>query len=242
VYNLLKVSLSCLLLWGCAYQIASEPATASKTTTYRATYSFSLSVKRSEEASRRYGPQRIETVSSNREDYRYYFADEMVGVLWAFRGTQMAFSLENKTEHAIKIPWDQAAFIDESGHTHRVMHAGVEFDNREKPQAPSVVAPKGLLRDIVAPTDYVHRREGTRHPGDGWEEKGLLPDFVVHVTSQKGEYATFADFENAAKSKVGKTIQVLLPLKIGDVVNDYIFTFRIDSVNAYEEAGQGEGA
>jgi hypothetical protein len=238
VYKLLKVSLCCLLLGGCTHQVTREPSTAHRATTYRATYSFSLSVKRPEEASQRYGPQEVETVSSNEEDYRYYFEDGMARVLWAFRGTQMAFSLENKTEHSIKIPWDQAAFIDESGRGHRVMHAGVKFDDREKPQAPSVVVPKGLLKDIVAPTDYVHWREGTRHAADGWEEKCLLPDFDVHGSSLKGGYATFADFESAAKAKVGKTIQVLLPLEIGDVVNDYIFAFRIDSANAFEEAGQ----
>jgi hypothetical protein len=238
VYKLLKVSLCCLLLGGCTHQVTKEPSTAHRATTYRATYSFSLSVKRPEEALQRYGPQRIETVSSNQEDYRYYFEDGMVGVLWAFRGTQMAFSLENKTEHSIRVPWDQAAFIDESGRSHRVMHAGVTFDDREKPQAPSVVVPMGLLKDLIAPTDYVRRRERTGYAAGRWEEKCLLPDFDFHGPSLKGEYATFADFENGAKSKVGKTIQVLLPLEIGDVVNDYIFAFRIDSAHAFEEAGQ----
>lgn len=154
----------------------------------------------------------------------------------------MAFSLENKTEQSIKIPWDEAAFIDESGRSHRVMHAGVKFDDREKPQAPSVVVPRGLLKDIVAPTDYVHWREGTKQTAGRWEEKCLLPDFVFHGSSLKGEYATFADFENAATSKVGKTIQVLLPLEIEEVVNGYVFTFQIDSAHPFEKAGQqGEG-
>jgi hypothetical protein len=238
VYKLLKVSLCCLLLGGCTHQVAKEPSAAHRATTYRATYSFSLSVKRPAEASLRYGPPKIETVSSNQEDYRYYFEDEMVKVLWAFRGTQMAFSLENKTEHSIKIPWDQAAFIDEAGRSHRVMHAGVTFDDREKPQAPSVVVPNGFLKDIAAPIDYVHRRERTRDAAGRWEQRCLLPDFDVHGSSQKGEYATFTDFENGAKSKVGKTIQVLLPLETGDVLNNYIFAFRIESANAFEEAGQ----
>jgi hypothetical protein len=150
----------------------------------------------------------------------------------------MAFSLENKTEHSIKIPWDEAAFIDESGRSRRVMHAGVKFDDREKPQEASVVVPKGLLKDIVAPTDYVHWREGTKHTAGRWEQKCLLPDFDFHSSSLKGEYATFADFDNAAQSKVGKTIQVLLPLEIEGVVNDYIFTFQIDSADAFEATGK----
>ena len=126
------------------------------------------------------------------------------------------------------------------------MHAGVKFDDREKPQAPSVVVPKRLLKDIVAPTDYVHWREGTKQNAGRWEEKCLLPDFDFHNSPRKGEYATFTDFENAATSKVGKTIQVLLPLEIEGVVSDYIFSFQIDSAHTFEKAGpeaeEGEGS
>jgi hypothetical protein len=236
--TLLKVSLCCLLLGGCTQQITKEPAAARRAATFRARYSFSLSrVERPEKASQRYGPPKIETLSLN-QDYRYSFEDELVRVRWAFRSNQMAFSLENKADHSIQIPWDEAAFVDESGRSHRVMHASVKFADREKPQAPSVVAPKELLEDIVAPTDYVRWVERTRSTAGRWEEESLLPDFDFHSSSLKGEYATFADFENAAKSKVGKTIEILLPLRVEGVVNNYLFTFQIESADAFEEAGR----
>jgi hypothetical protein len=237
--KLLKVFLCCLLLGGCTRQITKEPSADHGATIYRARYSLSLSrVVRPEKASQRYGPPRVETLSP-KLDYRYVFEDDLVRIRWAFRSNQMAFSLENKGEHSIQIPWDEAVFVDESGHSHRVMHASVKFADREKPQPPSIVAPKELLEDIVAPTDYVRRVEGTRSTLGRWEEKSLLPDFDVHSSSLKGEYATFADFETAAKSKVGKTIEILLPLKVEDVVNTYIFAFRIESAEAFEEAGEG---
>jgi len=235
--KLLKVSLCCLLLGGCAHQITKEPSATHRATTYRAKYSFSLSrVERPDKASQRYGPTKIETLPP-KLDYEYLFEDDLVRVQWAFRSNQMAFSLENKAEQSIEIPWDEAAFVDESGRSHRVMHASVQFADREKPQTSSVVAPKQLLEDIVAPTDYVRRVEGTRSTAGGWEEKSLLPDFDVHNSSSTGEYATFADFEAAAASKVGKTIQIRLPLRVEEVVNNYIFTFRIESADAFEEGG-----
>jgi hypothetical protein len=236
--KLVKVSLCCLLLGGCAHQMTEEPVAAHRATIYRARYSFSLSrVERPEEASQRYGPPRIETLSPKMDD-QYLFEDGLVRVRWAFRSNQMAFSLENKGEHPIQIPWDEAAFVDESGRSHRVMHASVKFADREKPQPPSVVAPKHQLEDIVTPTDYVRRVEGTRSTEERWEEKTLLPDFDVHSPSSKGEYATYADFETAAQSKVGKTIEILLPFKVEDVVNNYLFVFRIERAEAFEEAGQ----
>lgn len=238
MHKLLKVSLYCLLLGACTHQITKEPSADRKATTYRARYGFLLScVERPEKASQSYGPPKIETLSA-KLDYQYVFEDELVRVRWAFRSNQMAFSLENKAGHSIQIPWDEAVFVDESGRSHRVMHASVKFADREKPQPPSVVAPKQRLEDIVAPTDYVRWVEETRSAAGRWEEKSLLPDFDLHSSTLKGEYATFADFETAAKSKVGKTIQILLPLKIADVVNNYIFTFQIESADAFEEAGQ----
>jgi hypothetical protein len=238
MYRLLKVSLCCLLLGGCTHQITKEPPADRRATTYRARYGFLLSrVERPEKASQSYGPPKIETLSA-KLDYQYVFEDELIRIRWAFRSNQMAFSLENKAEHSIQIPWDQAAFVDESGRSHRVMHASVKFAEREKSQPPSVVAPKQLLEDIVAPTDYVRWVEGTRSTAGRWEEESLLPDFDLHSSSLKGEYATFADFEAAAKSKVGRTIQILLPLKVEDLVNNYIFTFQIESADAFEEAGQ----
>jgi len=241
MYKVLKVFLCCLLLGGCTHQNTKEPSAARRTTTYRARYSFSLSrVERPEKASQQYGPPKIDTLSSN-QDYRYYFEDELVRVRWAFRSNQMAFSLENKADRPIQIPWDEAAFVDESGRSHRVMHASVKFADREKPQAPSVVPPKELLEDIVAPTDYVRWVEGKRSTAGRWEEESLLPDFDFHSSSLKGEYATFADFENAAKSKVGKTIKIVLPLEVEDVVNTYIFTFQIESTDTFEETGQRVG-
>jgi hypothetical protein len=234
--KLVKISLCFLLLGGCTHQIAKAPSADHKTTIYRAKYSLSLSrVERPEKASQRYGPPRIETLSP-KLDYQYLFEDGLVRVQWAFRSNQMAFSLENKGEQPIQIPWNEAAFVDESGRSHRVMHASVKFADREKPQPPSVVAPEQLLEDIVAPADYVRRVKATRSTPGRWEEKSLLPDFDVHSSALKGEYATFADFETAAKSTVGKTIEILLPLEVGDVVNNYLFVFRIESAEVFEEA------
>ncbi|HVO84675.1 MAG TPA: hypothetical protein VMU60_09640 [Syntrophobacteria bacterium] len=238
MYRLVKLSLCCLLLGGCTHHVTKEPATDRQPMTYRARYGLLLSqVERPEKASQWYGPAKIETLSS-KSDYQYVFEDELVRVRWAFRSNQMALLLENKGEHSIQIPWDGAAFVDESSRSHRVMHASVKFADRDKPQPPSVVAPKASLEDIVAPTDYVRWVEGTGSTAGRWEGESLLPDFDLHSSSLKGEYATFADFETAAKSKVGKTFQILLPLRVEDVVNNYIFTFQIKSADAFEEAGQ----
>jgi hypothetical protein len=65
------------------------------------------------------------------------------------------FSLENKTELGIVLPWDKISYVDWSKGSHRVLHEGVRLIDRDKPQADSTVAPSARLDDFIYPSDYV---------------------------------------------------------------------------------------
>jgi hypothetical protein len=227
----LSVMTISILVAGC---MTPYRTTTMKSTSYSAKYDISLwKVERPEKATQRYGSQKVDSISGDSK-YRFLFEDNLVRILWLATSRTIAFSLENKTDYSIKIPWDEAAYVDENGRSHRVMHSGVKYSEREKPQAPSIVVRKGTIEDIVQPTHLVYYREGyygryTSTPG-GWEEKPLLVDYDYHGTYLTGTYSTFDAFDRAVKSNVGKTYQVLLPLQIEDVINDYIFTFRVESV------------
>lgn len=214
--------------------IGCIPPTTITSTVYSAKYSLSLSkVERPEKASQRYGAQKIDTLTQ--EKYKYYFEDDLVKILWFVSSRNISFSLQNKTDHSIKIPWDEAAFIDESGNSHRVMHSGVKYNDRQQPQAPSIVARRASIEDLAFPTDYVEWQEGSRYSAGRWNEKSFFPDFDYRSNYATGDYPSFASFETAAKSKLNKTIQVLLPLQIEEVVNDYIFTFTVNDVSASQK-------
>ncbi len=214
-----------LILSGCF-----SPSEIVKTSTFTAQYSMSLSkVERPEKASQRYGTQKVDTVSTNPK-YKFFFEDDLLRILWIADSRNISFSAVNKTDHSIKVPWDEAAFVDHDGATHRVMHSGVKYNDREKPQAPSIIVRRGSIEDIVFPTDFVRWVEGTRYTAGRWLEESLLPDYEYQSKYTKGTYASYEDFSRTMQGYVGKTYQVLLPLQIEDVVNDYIFTFRVDGV------------
>jgi hypothetical protein len=223
------IALPLILLMGCM-----PPSYTTKYTTFSASYSFSLSkVERPEKATQRYGVQKIDVISDKK--YHFYFEDDLVKALWTVTSRNISFSLQNKTDHSIKIPWDEASFIDESGSSHRVMHSGVKYTERQQPQAPSVIARRTSLEDLVFPTDYVEWEEGSSYTAGKWYEKPFLPSFDFHGEYLNGTYTTFESFDRDAKSKIGKTLQVLLPLQIEDVVNEYIFSFIVDSVSTSQE-------
>lgn len=228
---LLSAALSGLLLTSCA-ALVPPPATS---TIYTATYDIQLTkVERPEKASKRYGPQKIDTISNDAK-YKAAFEDKLVRVLWIVTSSDIAFSLTNKTDHSIKIPWDEAAYVDEMGQSHRVMHAGIKYNEREQPMPPSVVVRGGHIEDIVFPTDYVSWFEGGRYVKSKWTKKDLLPNSDYHSNYSKGQYASFEQFDAAMQTNVGKTLQVLLPLQIEGVVNDYIFSFTVKSVASQQK-------
>ncbi len=124
----------------------------------------------------------------------------------------------------------QPAFVDENGRSHRVMHSGVKYADRDKPQPPSIIVRKGFIEDIVYPTDYISWSSGTRYTSGKWIKEPLLLSLDFHGKYYKGSYSSLTEFEEAVNKYIGKRIQVLLPLQIQDVINDYIFTFTIDKV------------
>ena len=214
----------------------AEQRPTPKITTYNAEYQFSLiQVERPKIADKRYGTQKIDAVETNQK-YKSVFEDDMVRILWFVDNKNVSFLLQNKTDHSIKISWDEAAYVDELGRSHRVMHSGIKYTDREKPQAPSVIVRKGSIEDIVYPTDYVIFSSGTKYSAGSWDEKPLLFYKDFHSIDSPGKYNSIDEFGKAVNANIGKQIQILLPLQIQDVINDYIFIFNIDKVNVFKKA------
>jgi hypothetical protein len=87
-------------------------------------------------------------------------------------------SVRNKSEHSIKLVWDEASYIDYDGDLTKVMHEGVKYIDRNSAQSPSVIPAKQRLADVVYPNDRVSYREGYygryySRPG-GWQHAPLI--------------------------------------------------------------------
>lgn len=175
-------------------------------------YSVSLcKVERPEDAKQQFGETKI--VSFNDENLtKYTFEDEHIQILWYMTRYSLHFVLTNKSQHSIKIPWDDMVYVDIYGKTGRIMHSGVKYIDRNNTQPASVV-PKGTsLSDLVMPTDNVYYVSGQY---GGWRESPLLPRY----SSQE---------EIKSSGVVGKSIKVLFPIQIENVTNEYTFEFCID--------------
>ena len=206
--DLLEFSILLIFWVGCAHP--------------KAYYDIGLhEVERPIEAKERYGKQTITSITEEGVE-KYFFEDEMVKIIWIPSQYRISFILTNKTDHSIKIVWDEAAYVDENGISHRVVHSGVKYADLNTPQPPSVVVRKSTIGETLHPTDYVYYLGGDV----GWRDDPLLPDLEVDFKAD----ISSEEVKGKASKYIGKTIQVLLPLQIENVVNEYIFTFKVHKV------------
>lgn len=156
------------------------------------------------------------------------FDDQKISINWLPTAKQFGFLLENKSDHSIKIVWDETVFVDENAGNHKIMHSGIKFTDRGSSQPPTVIVKGGKLEDLIYPIDYASWRDGYygkySSSAGGWDENPIFP-FTIY-----GEQLEKQKFTERANSYIGKTFQVLLSLEDDGVENEYLFTFQVNKV------------
>ena len=114
--------------------------------------------------------------------------------------SQISFVITNKTDSVLKIIWESSVFVDSAGESHRVMHEGVRYLERDKIIPPSTLAPGTKLSDVIYPTDYVSSVNGN------WIENPIV------------------------SSKPGQQFSILLAIDNGSQIQNYMVTFQIGGV------------
>jgi hypothetical protein len=175
------------------------------------------SVQRPAAAEQRYGPQAITPVKDSAGKYR--FEDKLIVATFVVGSNQIVFDLENRSEYPIQLSWTEAAFVDLQGQSQPVMHTGVKYTDCSAPKAPSVIVAKGRITDVIVPCNYL------RMGYSSWIQNDYLPNSAYVPLDSADAMA-----KRLEKEVKGKKLQVLLPIKTQDVVNDYTFTFEVEGV------------
>lgn len=190
-------------------------------------YSMRLtSVQRPESARERYGPERLAVISDSGKT-KFTFDDSLVRITMAPTTDGFAFRLDNKTFHSVRIIWDDAAIVDPTGESGRVMHNGVKYTDRNNSQPPTVIVARGFVTDIAVPTENVSLSSGLY---GGWTTSPFLPRPPMDA---KNRDAVLANLKDRFR---GRSVALLLPLQIEGFTNDYLFTFSILDVRGGRSA------
>jgi hypothetical protein len=199
-----------LLLTACAGMIPQE-----------ARYDLELTeVERPTNAQQRYGPPKITRGADSGGVYGYTFEDSLVQVIAVPMRTGIRLTITNLTDHSIKVNWDEAAIVGFDGASERVVHNGVTYATRTQPQPPTIIVRRGRVEDHIAPvTNWNCCQYGNSF-------SPMLPR-LTFVTAQAG-----ASLEQYNAEYAGKSLQMLLPLEIQGVTNEYVFTWKVTAVTA----------
>ncbi|MHC5037344.1 MAG: hypothetical protein ACYTHM_08525 [Planctomycetota bacterium] len=179
--------------------------------TYRAEYEIPLKVVEVNDG--RKPTEEIKRLS-DKGNAIYIFEDPDVRLFWSPSVDRFRFKLGNKTDHTLRILWDEAAYVDPRGESHRIVHSGIKHEDANKPQPPSTVVKRQIFSDSILPADHIELEPG---PYGVWREKPFFPGTARKKGSLKAE----------AQKVVGKRVKVLLPLEIEGKKREYIFIFEI---------------
>ncbi|NIQ50849.1 MAG: hypothetical protein GTN87_09890, partial [Hydrotalea flava] len=101
--------------------------------------------------------ERAPTVTVEKKfDAPNVYKDEVISIEWNPRPNGLGFELTNNTSNSMSVIWDQCAFVDQKGQTHKTMHAGVKYIDRNNAMPPSLVPANGKISDLLYPSDYVY--------------------------------------------------------------------------------------
>lgn len=153
------------------------------------------------------------------------FDDDKITANFNVGDKQINFTLKNKTNEVMKIIWDEASIV-QFGTSHKVMHNGVKYIDRNSSQPPSVIPPQASIDDLVLPADNVYYRNGYYgtyySSAGGWEEHDLFPKNDMNKP----------DIQQTIMSLKGQAFSVYLPIQYQGKTLDYSFNFTITNVQA----------
>ena len=163
-------------------------------------YAILKEVEKPSNPSVRYGNT---TTITDKEVTKFSYIDNYIDILIFAGNKQFYFTLKNISDNSIKVIWDEAVFVDVDGSSSKIMHSGTKYSQRDGEQPPSTIIKEAKLDDMVVPTGKVYYDDTFK----SWESKSL--------------------YESADKTKEGQYLQLMLPIQVKDVINEYVFKFAL---------------
>lgn len=143
------------------------------------------------------------------------FKDAYITIQFKFDESAIKFQLQNTSELPVSIIWENVS-VGLNNRVFPVRNTSTLYDTEQRHPLPVVIPSLGYVRDLVIPWEYVSLEKGK------WTEKDLFPT---------------NDLGSAARKKLilkytGSQIKLFLPVKIGEVVQEYSFNFKVKGISS----------
>jgi len=142
--------------------------------------------------------------------------DNSIAISFTIVSQSFQMRLENLTSNDIKIIWDRSQYTDEHMQSHRLMHSGIRFQDRNNPIPDQIVRPHVSIQEAVFPVNHVI--------------------FIPQKKSYDIEPLFPLDNDRAAELK-GRTINLFIPIENNRAITPY--NFKIEIIDAVKELIKG---
>lgn len=143
------------------------------------------------------------------------FRDGNIAATFSIDAAAVIFDLHNITDQQLSIVWERVS-MGVNRRTYSVRNVNTFYTMGHSVPQPLSVPPQGFVREIVIPWQHVSYEHGA------WTERELFPTNDSGTQRLKG----------MVERNVGSEVTLVLPVRIGKLVMDYTFVFKVDSVSA----------
>lgn len=151
------------------------------------------------------------------------FKDDLIKIAFQPLRSSVQFLIENNTDDTIKIIWDECLIVHE-GQPMKVYHAGVKFANAGLSHPPSLILPKGRLKELAAPVNLLERYRS------GWSKTPMVEDRY-----QKAREDNLEKFKAHVAAFDKKDIyDLVLTIETATGKRQYLFDFEFSSAKVTE--------
>ncbi|MDD4310727.1 MAG: hypothetical protein PHO32_10125 [Candidatus Cloacimonetes bacterium] len=140
---------------------------------------------------------------------RYRYEDDMMRTIWSASENGFELTLYNASEKNIAINWEQGLYLDYDNIGHRLIISATKDSEKEKPQAASVIPPRGNLVETIFSADHI--------------SLSSMLGIYVHNPLLPTDYASAVRYK-------GKEMKVILPVVVDGVSQNYEHTFKVINV------------
>jgi len=141
---------------------------------------------------------------------KYSYIDDFIDILILGDSKSFSFLLKNISQNSIKLVWNEAVFVDFTGSTSKIMHLGTKYSQKESDQPSSTIIKGAHIEDVAVPTSNIRYSD-------------ILKEWV-----------TDSMYPRAPATSPGE-IRLMLPVQVKDIINEYIFVFKVDWVYNHPE-------
>jgi hypothetical protein len=115
----------------------------------------------------------------------------------------ISLTVTNTSASAVEVDWERTTFVDAAGRSERVIHRGVQLNQKAAPMAPTVIAAGTSLKDFIFPGErIVFSAPGGR--ASLWNAPAILErlapggGFSLVIGVKRGETSTLRTFRFTA--------------------------------------------